>query len=128
MVVQSTFTGKWELKRRGRLVSRNNIIVRGNPMRKFLSVLIAVAALGVAAVATSGTAEARWGYGWHGGWGWRGGWGWGPGPWIAGAAVGAAIAAPYYYGGYGPYYPYGPGYGYGCRRAWNGYYWVRACY
>jgi hypothetical protein len=100
-------------------------------MRKFLSVLIAVAALGVAAVATSGTAEARWGYGWHGGWGWRGGWGWGPGPWIAGAAVGAAIAAPYYYGGYGgygPYYPYGYGYGYGCRRAWNGYYWVRACY
>ena len=102
-------------------------------MRKFLSVLIAVVALGATAVATSGTAEARWGYGWHGGWGWRGGWGWGPGPFVAGALVGGAVAAgayaPYYYG-YGPYYPYGPypyAYG-GCRRVWNGYYWVRTCY
>jgi hypothetical protein len=70
----------------------------------------------------------------------RGGWGWGPGPFVAGALLGGALAAgavgPYYYGGYGygPYYPaygaygpYGP-YGYGCRQAWNGYYWVRACY
>ena len=57
--------------------------------------------------------------GWHGGWGWRGGWGWGPGPFVAGAVaagiVGAAVAAPYYYGGYG--YGYGPG-----AYAPNGYY------
>ena len=40
----------------------------------------------------------------------------------------AAAAAPYYYRGY--YYPYGPYpyYGPGCRRVWNGYDWVRACY
>jgi hypothetical protein len=40
---------------------------------------------------------------------WRGrGWGWG-GPFIAGAVIGGAIAAPYYYGP-GPYYypPYAP--------------------
>jgi hypothetical protein len=77
----------------------------------------------VAAVGTSGTAEARWG----GGWGWRGGWG--PGPFIAGALVGGAIAGAYAYGPYGYYgyggYPYGP-----CawRTVWNGYRWVRACY
>jgi hypothetical protein len=39
-------------------------------MRKFLTALVAVAAIGVAVVATSSTADARWG----GGWGWRGGW------------------------------------------------------
>ncbi len=97
-------------------------------MRKFLMALVAVAAIGAAAVGTPSTADARWGGGW-GGYGWRGGWGWGPGPFVAGAVVGAALAAPYYYG-YGPYYPYGPypyGY-YGCRRVWNGYYWVGACY
>ena len=42
---------------------------------------------------------------------WRGGWGWGPGAFVgglaAGAIVGGAIAAPYYYGS--PYY-YPPGY------------------
>ncbi len=41
---------------------------------------------------------------------WRGrgwGWGWG-GPFVAGALIGGAIAAPYYYGYYGPY-GYGPG-------------------
>lgn len=104
-------------------------------MRKILTVLIAAAAIGVTAVATSSTADARWGggWGWHGGWGWRGGWGWGPGPFIAGAVIGGALASPYYYG-YGPYYPYAYGaygpYGsyYGCPRVWNGYYWVRACY
>jgi hypothetical protein len=111
-------------------------------MRKFLSALVAVAAIGAAAVAMSSTADARWGGGWgggHGGWGgygWRGGWGWGPGAFVAGAVVGAAgavvgaaLASPYYYG-YGRYYPYGPypyGY-YGCPRVWNGYYWVNACY
>ena len=52
---------------------------------------------------------------------WRGGWGWGLGGFAAGAIIGSAIAAPYYYGGYYPYgyypaygYPppaYGPGYG-----------------
>ncbi len=102
-------------------------------MRKFLTALVAVAAIGAAALATSSTADARWGGGWHGGWGWRGGWGWGPGPFVAGALIGGALAAPYYYGGYygyGSYYPYGPYpyYGPGCRRYWNGYAWVRACY
>src|ERR1700760_3711753 len=51
-------------------------------------------------------------YGWGGGWrgggwgGWRGGWGgwgWGAGA-LAGAAIAGAVAAPYYYGGYAPYY------------------------
>jgi hypothetical protein len=41
--------------------------------------------------------------GWHGG-GWRGGWGGGWGaPLAFGALAGAALAAPYYYGGYGYY-------------------------
>jgi hypothetical protein len=60
--------------------------------------------------------QVRWG-GWHGGWGhgWHGGgWGWGVGALAAGALIGAAIASPYYYGGYYPYYDYGyPYYGYG---------------
>jgi len=45
-----------------------------------------------------------WG-GWGGGWGWRGG-GWGPGlgAVAAGAVIGGALAAPYYYGA--PYYAY----------------------
>lgn len=70
--------------------------------------------------ASANTLEVRfggWG-GWHGGWGgWRGGWGgwgWGAGT-LAGAAFGAAIVAPYYYGGYYPYYyaaPYPYYYGY----------------
>jgi hypothetical protein len=54
----------------------------------------------------------RWGGGWGGwhggGWhgGWHGGWGrgWGWGGFAAGAVIGSALAAPYYYGGY---YPYG---------------------
>jgi hypothetical protein len=90
-------------------------------MKKILTAVVAAATLGVAVLATSGTAEARWGRGW----GWRG-----PGPviggFVAGAVVGSALAAPYYYpyGYYGPY-PYGP-----CtwRTVWNGYRWVRACY
>jgi len=52
-------------------------------------------------------------------WGWRGGgWGWGLGGFAAGAIIGSAIAAPYYYGGgyypygYGAYYPAYPAYGY----------------
>jgi len=43
---------------------------------------------------------------------WGRGWGWGLGGFAAGAIIGSAIAAPYYYGGYygyGPYYP-GPYY------------------
>jgi hypothetical protein len=79
-----------------------------------------VAVIGVAALATSSTADARWGG--------RGGWGWGPGPFVAGALVGGALAAPYYYGGYYPYGPYPYPYGPGCRRVWNGYAWMRACY
>src|SRR6185437_17107405 len=67
------------------------------------------------ATANANTMEVRYG-GWHGGWGgggWRGGWGgggwrggWGGWGWGLGAGglVGAAIAAPYYYGGYSPYY------------------------
>lgn len=35
-----------------------------------------------------------------------GGWGWGAGAgFAAGAIIGGALAAPYYYGGYRPYYP-----------------------
>jgi hypothetical protein len=93
-------------------------------MRKILTVLVAAASLAAAAVAMSSTADARWG---------GRGWGWGPGPVIggfaAGAIIGGALAAPYYYpygyNGYGPY----PYYGRPCvwRRVWNGYAWVRAC-
>lgn len=91
-------------------------------MRKMITALVTAASLAAVAVATSGTAEARWGGGYRGGWG--------PGPIIgglaAGALIGGALAAPYYYpyGYYRPY-PYGPG----CvvRNVWNGYRWVRAC-
>jgi hypothetical protein len=94
-------------------------------MRKLLTALVAVVAIGATTVAMS-TPAAAWRGGW--GWGWRGGWGWGPGPFVAGAVVGAAVAAPYYYGYYYPYGPYYGGYGgYGCRRFWNGYYWARSC-
>jgi hypothetical protein len=107
---------------------------RGDIMKKLVTALVMAASLAVAAVATSGSAEARWG--WGGGWGWRGGW-WGPGlGFAAGALVGGAIASSYYYpygyygyyGGYGPYSPYGYGGGCGWRTYWNGYAWVRACY
>jgi hypothetical protein len=48
-----------------------------------------------------------------GGWGWHGGgWGWGLGAALAGAAIGAAVTAPYY-GGYDPYGGGYPAYGYG---------------
>jgi hypothetical protein len=91
-------------------------------MKRILTGLIAAASIAAATLAAPSAAEARWG-----GWGWHGGWGWGPGPFIAGALVGGAIAGAYYYPygyGYGPY-PYGP-----CvwRTVWNGYRWVRACY
>lgn len=90
-------------------------------MKKIVTALVAAATIAVAAMATSGSADAR---------PWGRGWGWGPGPFIgglaAGAIIGGALAAPYYYpyGYYGPY-PYGQ-----CawRTYWNGYRWVRACY
>jgi len=96
-------------------------------MRKFLTNLVAVAAIGASAIVATSTPAAAWR-----GWGW--GWGWGPGPFFgglaAGALIGSAIAAPYYYHGYYPYPAYGPYpyYGPGCGRVWNGYAWVRACY
>ncbi len=87
-------------------------------MKKFLIALVAAMLVGATALATSSTAEARWGYGWgHPAWGYRGGWGyggwrhgWGYGGWgygalAAGAFVGAALAAPYYSYPYAPY-PY----------------------
>ena len=97
-------------------------------MRKVLTALVAAAIFAGAAVATSGTAEARW----------RGGWRWDVGGFAAGATVGSALAAPYYYPyAYGYYSPHGYGYYayYGwlphpvCvwRRLWDGYAWIRAC-
>jgi hypothetical protein len=87
-------------------------------MKKLLTSLVAVAAIGASAVGLSSTAEAHW---------FGPGWGYGPAPFVAGAivagSVAAAATAPYYYG-YGPYPYYGPG----CRTVWNGYNWVRACY
>jgi len=99
-------------------------------MKKMLTALVAAATIAGAAMATSAPAEARWGGGWHGGWR-GGGWGWGLGGFAAGAIVGSALAAPYYYGGY-PYGYYGapyPYYGPPCvwRQVWNGYVWTRAC-
>jgi hypothetical protein len=100
------------------------ISIEVDVMRKILTAVAAAALIGVTALASSSPAEA-WG---------RWGWGWGPGPFIgglaAGAVVGGAIAAsPYYYRPYYPYgyYGYGPGYGYRCPPAWNGYGWVRGC-
>lgn len=67
--------------------------------------------------------QVRWGHGWHGG-GWHGGgFGWGLGALAAGALIGAAVASPYYYGGYPGYsygygYPYYGGYGYGYPYAY----------
>jgi hypothetical protein len=72
---------------------------------------------GAVAVQTTDVQYRRWhggGRGWRGGYYRRGyyggGWGWGGfGAGVAaGALVGAAVAAPYYYGGYGPGYYSGP--------------------
>jgi hypothetical protein len=131
-------------------------------MRKLLSAASA-ALIGVGAMcATAAPAGAADWHGhdsaWHGGYhgyygGWRGGhghggddWVWGLGAGLAGFALGAAVASPYYggyygypgyygyggpyYGGpyYGGYYPgyYGYGQCVGTRRYWDGYYgrWV----
>ena len=111
--------------------------------------LMAQSAMAKPATANANTLEVRYG-GWRGGWGggwrgggWRGGgWGWGAGALAAGALIGGAIAAPYYYGGYDPYYYAAPyaGYGYngypGYYNSYAGYYapyrpyygWRRAYY
>jgi len=91
-------------------------------MKRLLTGLVAAATIAGATLATSAPAQAYW----------RGGWGWGLGGFAAGAIVGSALAAPYYYGGYAPYGYYGapyPYYGPPCvwRRVWNGYVWTRAC-
>ena len=84
-------------------------------MRQVLTALIAAVSIGGAAITTSSSAKAWWG--------------WGPvvaGGVVAGAIVGGALAArPYYYPyyGYGPYPYYGPR----CHSVWNGYAWVPAC-
>jgi hypothetical protein len=93
-------------------------------MRKFLNAGVAAltAAGAISATATPAAAQPRGGFhgGFHGG-GWGGGYHHGYGGWsygvagLAGFALGAALASPYYYGPnyyYGPGY-YGPGYGYG---------------
>ena len=92
-------------------------------MRKMLTTLVASAVIGATALSMSSPANAGFGWGWPFFWGGV----------AAGAVVGGALAAPYYYRPYpyyGPGYSYGPGYyapGYGCRPVWNGYAWVRGC-
>jgi hypothetical protein len=77
--------------------------------------------IAIASITVPSPASARYGGGWHGG-GWHGGgWhgggyrggyygggGWGWGGFAAGAALGALLAAPYYYRGGPYYYDYGP--------------------
>ena len=105
-------------------------------MRKFLTAGVAAltAAGAISATATPAAAQPHGGFhgGFHGGWGGgyhgHGGWGYGVGAGLAGFALGAALASPYYYGPnyyygpgyYGPGY-YGPGYGYGYGPGYNGY-------
>jgi len=73
-----------------------------------------------------------WRGGWHGDHDWGGGWGWGAG--LAGFALGATLASPYYYGPgyYGYYGPYdGDATCIGHRRYWDPYagaYVVRSYY
>jgi len=88
-------------------------------MRKILAALVAAATIAVATIAVPSAAEARW----HGGF-FRG-----PGPFFgglfAGAVIGSALSAPYYYGP-GPYYAgYPYPYPYCLRTRWNGFGWVR---
>ena len=76
----------------------------------------------------SGAIQVRWGGwgGWHGG-----GIGFGIGALAAGALIGAAIASPYYYGGYGGYGGYYggyPSYSYGYPYGYGGYGYSTAYY
>jgi hypothetical protein len=84
--------------------------------------LMAQSMMAKSATTNANMLEVRYG-GWRGGWGgWRGGWGWGAGAFAAGARIGSALAAPYYYGGYYPSYygtPYA-GYGYYRYPGYNG--------
>ena len=73
-------------------------------MKKIVGGLVALTLVGATALATTTSAEARWG-----GWG---GWGWGIGAFAAGAVIGGALTAPYYGYSYGPGYAYAPGYPY----------------
>jgi hypothetical protein len=75
-------------------------------VKKILGGLVAVTLVGATALATTTSAEARWG-----GWG---GWGWGVGAFAAGAVIGSALTAPYY-----GYYTYAPGYSYGYAPAYT---------
>ena len=78
-------------------------------MTKAVAVSLTALALGMATIGASTPASAAMWHGgghWHGG-GWHGGWhgrwnrgGWGWAPFAFGALAGAALAAPYYYGGY----------------------------
>jgi hypothetical protein len=98
---------------------------KGNPfntsrevtaMTRTLTALAAAASMAVATIAVPQPAQARWGG--HGGW--HGGGGAFIGGLAAGAIVGGALAAPYYYGD-GPYYGgygyYGGPYAYGAYGA-----------
>src|SRR5580704_16929671 len=103
--------------------------VRRFQMRKILTAATAALTLAGALAATTAPVQAQTrghgggfhggsfhgggfhGGGFHGG-GYRG-YGYGVGAGLAGFALGAAIASPYYGYGYGPYYGYNNGYGYG---------------
>lgn len=103
-------------------------------MTRTLTALAAAGTLAIASVAVPTSASAQWGHHHHGGGAVAAGV---LGGLAAGALVGSAIGAPYYYGGY-PYgaYAYGPGYGSDCfirrERVWTNWGWrirhVRVCY
>ena len=91
-------------------------------MRKIVTALVAAASIGAAAMATSSTAEARWGS-----------LGLGPGA-IAGGVLSLGHSSGAHYAASPYYYPTAttatliPYYGPGCGRVWNGYAWARACF
>jgi hypothetical protein len=107
-------------------------------MRTLLSATIAASLLFSPVAEANGFAGGHGGWhgggggGWHDGGGWHGGygyhpgyrWGWYGGHWswwpfaLFGLAVGAAVAAPYYYAPPYPYY-YAPA----PRQCWSGYSW-----
>jgi hypothetical protein len=109
-------------------------------MRKILTAAVAALTLAGGMAATTAPVQAQTrghGGGFHGGGGFRGGGfrgggfrgggfrGRGFGAGLAGFALGAALADPYYYGyDYGPGYGYGYDYGYGggcAQRVWDPY-------